>query len=248
MSETHYSIGLVKNLQSQFTALVREVVIDASIANKSGEFENTKKTYKLIIDKETGEYVPFEFIFRKNPLFDLLKNRDGEVLDEIVKARNGVATATTFIQGRPWAITFEQEDLDKTVEQASTDEGVLMVAQGLLEQVVAGMAQGWYYHGLRDRICVWNHESNFSAIKDQFDGMIDVMWDDVGYLVDVLVPDHSVPPTLHVIKRDLSFIKIPHYANPLNKNVDICQRYLDSGIVSLIALGYAEKGFSWKMN
>lgn len=248
MSKTHYSVGLVMNSRSQFAAMVKEIIDDAVAAYKAGEFQNLKKTYGLVIDKDTGEFVDFEFLFTTNPLLDLLKNKDGETMDKITKSRNGVATATTFIQGKPWAVIFQQEDLDDTISPAEKEQGIQLVAQGLLEHVVGGMAKGWYEHGLYERIVKWNHESNFEAIRDHFNGMVDAFWDKTGYSVDILVPDHSNPAELHVVKRNVSFNSIPQHQDPLNRNVDICQRYLDTGIISLIAFGYVDKGFTWKLN
>lgn len=122
------------------------------------------------------------------------------------------------------------------------------VSTSFLDAIIRGMASGWYYNGLHDRISLWNHEGDFEAIKDYFSGMVVPMWDETSYSVDILAPEHPTSHELHIIKRDMSLNTLPQFQNPNNKNVDICQRYIDAGIISLISLGCIEKDFSWTLN
>ena len=247
MSQVHYTRMQAMRLQVEIADMIRAVIRDG-LDKDSGVMGN-KKTYKLVTDKDTGEYVDFEFVFKKNPLDELMgDNALRGVRDMEAYHKRPFATATTFLHNRPYAITFQQEDFERDIEETMKMPIVEMVGAHFLEHIVGGMASSWYRHGLHDRISLWNHESNFEAINDHFNGMIVAMWDETGYTVDVLVPDHSTPPELHVVKRNVSFNALPQHPDPNNKNVDICQRYIDLGIVSLIALGYVEKDFSWTLN
>lgn len=247
MSQTHYTRRQVMLLQVEISDMVKDVIRD--VLNKEINIMGSKKTYKLITDKETGESVDFEFVFKNNPLDELLgENRLRGVRDMEAYRKRPFVTATTLLHDRPYAITFEEEDFERDVEESMAMPVVEGVGAHFLEHIVGGMASSWYHHGLHDRISLWNHESNFDAIKDHFNGMIVAGWNETGYAVEVLVPDHSVPPELHIVKSNISFNALPQHPDPNNKNVDICQRYIDLGIISLIALGHIEKDFSWTMN
>jgi hypothetical protein len=246
MSKVHYTLQQAMRLQPALTAMVKDVIYD--VVSTFKETNGFKKTYKLITDQNTGEFELFEFNVARNPLDALT---DGKKITDRKAWRNRpVGTATTFLNGKPWAITFQQEDLDKSPEDALKDPSVEMVAQQLLEHIVGGMATHWYFHGLHDRIALWNSESQFDAIRDHFDGMIEAQWDEFGYSVDVLAPhpEAKEPGNLVLIKRDVSYNALPRHKDPNNPEVKICQRYLDLGIITLIALGLTEKGFSWTLN
>lgn len=247
MSQMHYTREQAMQLQPEISDMVREVIRDG-LDKDSGAMGN-KKTYKLVTGKETGESVDFEFIFKKNALDVLMGDNALPGVRNIETYRQRpVATATTFLHGRPYAITFQQEDFDRDLEETMQMSIVEECGQHFLEHIVGGMASSWYHHGLHDRISLWNHESNFDAIRDYTNGMVMASWAPIGYAVDVLIPNDADPYELQVVKRDISINALPQHPNPNNKNVDICQRYIDLGIISLIALGYIEKDFSWTLN
>lgn len=247
MSQMHYTRKQVMDLQPEISDMVRVVIRDG--LNKDSNIMGNEKKYKLVTDKETGEYVDFEFIFKKNALDELMGGNAAlpGVRDMEAYRKRPFATATTFIQNRPYAITFQQEDFDRDIEETMQMSIIDEIGKDFLSRIISGMASGWYHHGLRDRIALWNSEGNFEAIKDQFDNMIEATWNDAGYSIDVLVPDHDNPEERIVIKRDVSFDGLSKYADN-NKNADICQRYIDLGVVSLLVLGYVEKDFSWTLN
>jgi len=247
MSQTHYTRRQAMILQVEISDMIKDVIRDG--LNKGSGVMGNSKRYTLVTDNKTGESVDFEFLFKKNPLDELAgANALRGIRDMEAYRKRPFATATTFLHGRPYAITFQEEDFDRDIEETMQMPVVEMVGAHFLEHIVGGMASSWYHHGLRDRISLWNHESNFEAIKDHFNGMIYATWDETGYGVDVLVPDDFNHGELHVVKRNVSFNAMPQRPDPNNKNVDICQRYIDLGIISLIALGYIEKDFSWTLN
>lgn len=247
MSQTHYTRRQVMLLQVEISDMIKDVIRD--FLGNTDQLMGQIKTYKLVTDKETGESVDFNFLFKKNPLDELTRdNALRGVRDVEAYRKRPFATATTFLHDRPYAITFQQEDFERDIEETMQMPVVEMVGAHFLEHIVGGMASSWYRHGLHDRISLWNHESNFEAIKDHFNDMIDATWNDTGYSVDVLVPYHPGESELHLVKRNVSFNAMPQHPDPNNKNVDICQRYIDLGIISLIALGYIEKDFSWTLN
>lgn len=247
MSQVHYSLPIALGLQVPITDMVRNVIRD--IRTNFNAVINTQRTYQLVINKETGESVDFTFKIKKNPLDEIVgDNPLRNITDMEAYRKRPLITATTFLHGRPMAITLQQEDFDKPLEETLQDPMVDNVAAMFRDHIVGGMAASFYHHGLRDRISLWNHESNFEAIRNQFNGMIDVMWDENGYAIDVLAPDHSNDDKLRVVKRNISFNALLQHQDPNNKNVDVCQRYLDLGIISLIALGLTERGFTWTLN
>lgn len=247
MSQAQYSLPIALGLQVPITDMVRNVIRDI-LANFDAVI-NTQRTYQLVINKETGESVDFSFKIKKNPLDEIAGNNPLRGITNMeAYHKRPLVTATTVLHGRPIAITLQQEDLDNPLEETLQNPMVDNVSAMFRDHIMGGMAASFYHHGLRDRISLWNHESNFEAIRDHFNGMIDVMWDENGYAVDVLVPDHSNDDQLHVVKRNISFNALLQHQDPNNKNVDICQRYLDLGIISLIALGLTEQGFTWTLN
>lgn len=247
MSQLYYTRRQVLMLQVEISDMIRSVIRD--FLTNTNELMGKTKTYKLVTIEATGESVDFDFVFKPNPLDELLVNNTSrEVRDTEAYRKRPFATATTVLHGRPYAITFQQEDFASDVEETMKMPIIEQVGFHFLEHIVGGMASSWYHQELHKVIAQWNTESNFEAIKERFSGMIDATWNDTGYSVDVLVPYHSAEAELHVVKRNVSFNALPQHPGPNNKNVDICQRYIDLGIISLIALGYIEKDFSWTLN
>lgn len=246
MNKPKYTLAQVTGFRQQIHLMIKNLVIDMITADQSNSDWAGSRTYYIFTSEDKLETEEFKFIFRKNPVDELLT--DKEKVDLKSKNPLPVTQAMTSIHYVPWIINFLKEDFDKSASEIETDKEVKDCADQLLDVIIRGMAKEWYYHNLRGTIHSWNSESNFTAIHDYFNGMIKLYWNEFGYQIDVLGPDPSKEDQLLVMKRDVSFNALPTIPTPNNTNFDICQRYLDNGIITLITLGLVEKNFAWTMS
>lgn len=244
MSAQQYTITQVTGLRDQFQLMIQNVIIDMINADQSNVLEFSRpRTYTVFTNEEKTEAEVFEFTFKKNPVDNLITGKD--LTNRKAWNERPIATATTFVHGQPWAITFQQEDFDKSNAEIEKDESAIAVADQFLERIMDSMGRGYYNATLREEIKALNDVANFEGIKEKLNGLLDVEWGEHGYRITAYAPHPTNGEELVVLANRECFDMIPPHQQPTNKHVDICQRYVDQLATLLLVVGLVGEEFTW---